>query len=200
METLGEHAGSSPGGAAASGARSGAIMFTSPDLVVACQTGNRAAFRQLFEAYRARVHATARHILGSDAAAKDVTQQVFLAVWRHLARFQSESDLGPWIYRVTVNTCLNERRRLGRFVDADPAEPAAGAAQEDAVLARQIQGALARLSPKLRVPLVLRHLEGLSYDEMAEVLGCTMGTVASRLSRAHRALAKVLSRENRKAR
>jgi RNA polymerase sigma-70 factor, ECF subfamily len=166
------------------------------DLIEACQKGNRAAFRCLFEAYRGRVYSTARHILGGDAAAKDVTQQVFLAAWRHIDRFQSESEFAPWVYRVAVNTCLNERRRLGRFVDTEPREPAAPVqgGQEAAVLARQIQTALGKLSPKLRVPLVLRHIEGLSYDEMAEVLGCTMGTVASRLSRAHQALAIVLSR------
>jgi RNA polymerase sigma-70 factor (ECF subfamily) len=164
------------------------------DLIEACQKGNCAAFRRLFEAYRGRVYSTARHILGSDAAAKDVTQQVFLAAWRHLERFSSEAEFAPWVYRVAVNTCLNERRRLGRFVDAAPCEPTAVPGQEEAVLARQIQAALAHLSPKLRVPLVLRHIEGLSYDEIAEVLGCTMGTVASRLSRGHRALALVLSR------
>jgi RNA polymerase sigma-70 factor (ECF subfamily) len=168
------------------------------DLIEACQKGNRAAFRGLFEAYRSRVYSTARHILGSDAGAKDVTQQVFLAAWRHLGRFQSEADFGPWVYRVTVNTCLNERRRLGRFVDQAPADcqPVACAGQEEAVLARQIQAALGRLSHKLRVPLVLRHIEGLSYDEMAEVLGCSLGTVGSRLTRAHRALAVVLSKKS----
>jgi RNA polymerase sigma-70 factor (ECF subfamily) len=171
------------------------------DLIEACQKGDRSAFRALFEAYRARVYSTARHILGSDAAAKDVTQQVFLAAWRHLDRFRSEGELGPWLYRVAVNSCLNERRRLARFVDtdSDPPEPSAGSgpqAQEEAVLARQIDAALARLSPKLRVPLVLRHVEGLSYDEIAEVLGCSMGTVASRLSRAHQAMATALSRRS----
>ena len=164
------------------------------DLIEACQKGNREGFRQLFEAYKARVYSTARHILGSDAAAKDVTQQVFLAAWKHLGRFQSEAEFAPWVYRVAVNTCLNERRRLGRFVDAEPREPAAHAPQESAVLARQIGAALGRLSPKLRVPLVLRHVEGLSYEEIAEVLGCSMGTVASRLSRAHQAMAVVLSK------
>jgi RNA polymerase sigma-70 factor, ECF subfamily len=168
------------------------------DLIGACQNGDRAAFQRLFEVYRGRVYSTARHILGSDAAAKDVTQQVFIATWKHLDRFASEGELGPWLYRVTVNTCLNERRRLGRFSDCAPPEApehGAGCAQEQAVLARQVETALGRLSPKLRVPLVLRHLEGLSYDEIAEVLGCSLGTVASRLSRAHQALAVVLQQE-----
>jgi RNA polymerase sigma-70 factor, ECF subfamily len=146
------------------------------------------------------VYSTARHILGSDAAAKDATQQVFLTVWRHLARFQSEGDFAPWLYRVVVNTCLSERRRLVRFSDQEPDEGVSGAEQEHAVLAREVEAALGRLSQKLRIPLVLRHVEGLSYEEIAEVLGCSLGTVASRLSRGQQALAKVLDRQNQEAR
>jgi RNA polymerase sigma-70 factor (ECF subfamily) len=163
------------------------------DLIEACQKGDRAAFRCLFEAYRSRVYSTARHILGNDAAAKDATQQVFLTVWRHLARFSSEGEFSPWLYRVVVNTCLSERRRVWRFSDQEPEEGVSGAAQEHTVLAREVEAALGRLSYKLRVPLVLRHVEGLSYDEIAEVLGCSLGTVASRLSRGQQALAKVLT-------
>jgi RNA polymerase sigma-70 factor (ECF subfamily) len=175
------------------------IPVTAPvDLIEACPKGNRAAFRRLFEAYRRRVYSTARHILGSDAAAKDATQQVFLIVWRHLGRFQSEGEFSPWLYRVVVNTCLSERRRWGRFSDQEPEEGVARADQEQAVLAREVEVALGRISHKLRVPLVLRHVEGLSYDEIAEVLGCSSGTVASRLSRGQQALAKALaSRERR---
>jgi RNA polymerase sigma-70 factor (ECF subfamily) len=145
------------------------------------------------------VYSTARHILGSDAAAKDAAQQVFLTVWRHLGRFQSESDFAPWLYRVVVNTCLSERRRLVRFSDHEPEEGVAGGGQEHAVLAREVEAALGHFSQKLRIPLVLRHVEGLSYEEIAEVLGCSLGTVASRLSRGQQALAKVLTRQNQEA-
>lgn len=167
-----------------------------------CQNGDRAAFRRLFETYRTRVHSLARHLLGGDAAAKDVTQQVFLQVWRHMDRLPVDSDFFPWIYRVVVNACINERRRLGRFADREPEEGdrPLGAVQEQAVLARQVEAALARLSDKLRVPLVLRHVEGLSYDEIGQVLGCSMGTVASRLSRGHEALAALLARKGTEAR
>jgi RNA polymerase sigma-70 factor (ECF subfamily) len=163
----------------------------------ACHKGDRAVFRRLFEAYRTRVYSTARHILGNDAAAKDVSQQVFLQVWRHMGRLPAENEFFPWLYRVVVNSCINERRRVGRFADREPAndERAVGAVQEQAVLARQVQVALGRLSEKLRVPLVLRHVEGLSYDEIGQVLGCSMGTVASRLSRGHEALAILLARK-----
>jgi RNA polymerase sigma-70 factor (ECF subfamily) len=163
------------------------------DLIEACQKGNRAAFRALFEAYRRRVYSTARHILGSDAAAKDATQQVFLTVWRHLERFHSEGEFSPWLYRVVVNTCLSERRKLVRYSDQEAEEGVSGAPQEQAVLAAEVEVALGRLSQKLRIPLVLRHIEGLSYEEIAEVLGCSLGTVASRLSRGQQALAKVLT-------
>jgi len=165
------------------------------DLIEACQKGNRAAFRRLFEAYRARVYSTARHILGNDAAAKDATQQVFVTVWRHLARFQCEAEFSPWLYRVAVNTCLSERRRLSRFVDHEPEEGISAAAQEQVVLAREVEAALGCLSTKLRIPLVLRHVEGLSYEEIAEVLGCSLGTVASRLSRGQLALGRLLRKE-----
>jgi RNA polymerase sigma-70 factor, ECF subfamily len=169
------------------------------DAIAACQRGDRAAFRRLFEAYRRRVYSTARHILGSDAAAKDATQQVFLTAWRHLGRFQSESEFSPWLYRVAVNTCLSERRRSGRYSDREPEDherfAVAGAPQEQAVLAREVEAALGRLSPKLRVALVLRHVEGLSYEEIGVVLGCNLGTVASRLSRGQQALAKLLARD-----
>lgn len=177
------------------------LPVTAPvDLIEACQKGNRAAFRRLFEAYRRRVYSTARHILGSDAAAKDATQQVFLTVWRHLGRFQTEGDFSPWLYRVVVNTCLSERRRLVRFSDHEPEEGVAGAGQEHAVQAREVEAALGRLSQKLRVPLVLRHVEGLSYEEIAEVLGCSLGTVASRLSRGQQALAKAMTQQSREPR
>jgi RNA polymerase sigma-70 factor, ECF subfamily len=168
------------------------------DLILACQNGSRAAFRDLFEAYRGRVYSTARHILGGDAAAKDATQQVFLTVWRHLGRFQSEAEFGPWLYRVAVNACLSERRRWWRFSDETPDPGVAGANQEETVLAREVEAALGKLSHKLRVPLVLRHVEGLSYEEIAEVLGVSAGTVASRLSRGQAALARVLEKEQRR--
>jgi RNA polymerase sigma-70 factor (ECF subfamily) len=172
------------------------LPVSSPgDLIEACHKGDRAAFRDLFEAYRRRVHSTARHILGSDAAAKDVSQQVFLTVWRHLGRFSSEGDFSPWLYRVVVNTCLSERRRLGRFSDREPEEGVSRAAQEHAVEAREVEAALGRLSHKLRVPLVLRHIEGLSYEEIGQVLGISLGTVASRLSRGQEALGKLLGPE-----
>lgn len=167
-------------------------MTAQADAVEACRRGDEAAFRWLFEAHRTRVYSTARHILGQDAAAKDVAQHVFVTLWREIGRIEPTGELSTWLYRVTVNACLNERRRLKWFVSAPPPDRESGAGQEGAVLARQVRDALAGLSAKLRIPIVLRHVEGLSYDEIAAVLGCSLGTVASRLSRGHQALASLL--------
>jgi len=159
-------------------------------LLSACQHGDRAAFRQLFDLYRDRVYSIALHVLGTEAAAKDATQQVFLRLLSEIRRFRGDAQFSTWLYRLVVNACLDERRRQRRFVAGPPPEPTQRAGQEDAVLARQVRDAVLTLSPKLRIPLVLRHIEGLSYEEIARVLGCSPGTVASRLNRAHAALAR----------
>src|SRR5205807_10429299 len=146
------------------------------DLLAACQHGDRDAFRRLFDTFGGRVYSIALGVLGAEAPAKDVTQQVFLRLLSEIRRFRGEARFSTWLYRLVVNACLDERRRQRRFAPEPPPEPTQRAGQEDAVLARQVRDALARLSPKLRIPLVLRHVEGLSYDEIAQVLGCSAGT------------------------
>ena len=160
-------------------------------LLVACQHGDREAFRRLFDLYRDRVYSIAIHVLGVEAAAKDATQQVFLRLLSEIRRFRGEAQFSTWLYRLVVNACLDERRRQRRFVGGPPPERAQRPGQEDAVLARQVASALAALPDKLRIPLVLRHVEGLSYEEIATVLHCSAGTVASRLNRGHAALARL---------
>jgi RNA polymerase sigma-70 factor (ECF subfamily) len=170
-----------------------------PDLasvIAACQRGDREAFRHLYEAFRHRVFANARHILGDETAAKDVTQCVFVRVWRALPQFDPGGDFANWLYRITVNTCFTERGRARRYTATEPPEGVVGADQERAVYARQVQEALGRLPEAFRAALVLRHVEGLSYEEIAGVLACSVGTVGSRLSRAYEALAKAFEEEN----
>lgn len=164
-------------------------------LVARCQRGDRVAFRRIFELFRGRVYGNARAILGSDAAAKDATQAVFVRVWRSVAQFDPAGDFSGWLYRVTVNTCLNERRRNRRYTlpgTPESLDRSAPPAQEASVYAAEVERALERQSPAMRAVLVLRHFEGLSYDEMAAALGCSLGTIASRLSRAHEQLSRAL--------
>jgi RNA polymerase sigma-70 factor, ECF subfamily len=169
-------------------------------LVDACRGGDRDAFRRLFERHRDSVYTVALHFTGDEAAARDVSQQVFVKLFTSIAQFRGDSRFTTWLYRVVANACADERKRRRRFVRLgdEPAvlEMEAGGSQEDRLLrgevARSVREAVAELSPKLRMPILLRYVEGLSYDEIAGALGCSPGTVASRLNRGHKELARRL--------
>jgi RNA polymerase sigma-70 factor (ECF subfamily) len=160
---------------------------------VVCATES---FRQIYDAHKDKVYSIALYFFRGDAAtASDVTQQVFLKLFTDFHRFRGESILSTWIYRVVVNTCIDTARaRKSRTV---PMEVSTGAAQEDDIaqqqMAASIQSAISALPPKFRVAILLRYFEDLSYEEMAKALNCSMGTVASRLSRGHRLLAATLA-------
>lgn len=170
------------------------------NLLEACRRGDREALRALFDATKDRVYSIAVWFAADEAAAKDVTQEVFLKLFSSIGRFRGESAFGTWLYRLVVNVCMDERRRQRRLVplgrEEETSQPAGVGPQERHLASRQrreaVRAALAQLSPKLRLPIVLRYLEELSYEEIARVLGCGKGTVASRLSRGHRELARRL--------
>jgi RNA polymerase sigma-70 factor, ECF subfamily len=171
------------------------------DVIRACQEGDREAFRLLFEAYRDRVFSIACYSLGDEAAADDVTQQIFVKLFTRIGQFRGESEFTTWLYRLVINSCLDERRKQRRFLPVEEFGPVSKAihrkSPESGYERREIAGsvreAIGGLKPKMRLPVLLKYIEGLSYEEIAEVLGCSKGTVASRLNRAHKALAKRLS-------
>ena len=169
----------------------------------------RRALGRLYERHHRRVFNVAWRVLGDWGLAQDVTQDVFLHLAERISSFRGEAGLTSWIYRITVNRAIDARRRekrrpawrmgdtpleeVVRRPRGDPQpvdEPGVGIDQDDRE--RRIQGALGRLSPKLRAIVVLRYIEGLTYEQLAEVLGCARGTVKSRLNRAHAALQDVL--------
>jgi RNA polymerase sigma-70 factor (ECF subfamily) len=184
-----------------------------PDLqvVLACQDPDseafEAAFETLFATYRDRVYSIAYRITGSSTDAMDVVQESFSLVFRKVGSFRFDSLFSTWLFRIVVNCSIDYRRSLrGRNqrqsasihrLDAN-AEPAAaldaGPADRAAAgeLGDHVQRAIARLSPKLRAILVLRYLEGLSYDDLAHALDVSLGTVKSRLARAHIAIERIL--------
>jgi RNA polymerase sigma-70 factor (ECF subfamily) len=171
----------------------------------------RRALGTLFERHQGRVYNTAYRVLGSAADAQDVTQEVFLHVADRIRSFRGDASLTSWVYRVTVNLAIDARRRKARRpmlssgardepdpevgstrpgVSPPPGEP--GDALERSEADVRVREALDRLSPKLRAVVVLRYLEGLSYEDLADVLQMSIGTVKSRLSRAHGALERIL--------
>ena len=163
-------------------------------LVAAVQAGDRAAFKTIYEHYQERIYNLVYYTIGDRAAAQDILQIVFMKVYRGLAGFRFESRLATWIYRIAINECLNQNRRHGHEhvpfeAVLGTGEELDGSSQPDELHLteekREIIGnALLTLAPHLRTVVVLRYLDGLSYQEIASVLDCSPGTVASRLSRA----------------
>ena len=177
-------------------------------VIEACQQGDRAAFQLLFETYKDKVFSIAVYSSGGDrATADDVTQQIFLKLFTAIRQFRGDSEFTTWLYRLVVNACLDERRRRRRLLpwgetvavrntsDKKPQEKQFARLE----VQEAVQAAIGELKPKFRLPILLKYIEGLSYDEIATVMGCSKGTVASRLNRGHSQLAKRLSYLNNPA-
>ena len=174
----------------------------SPELLEACRRGDREAFRALYEAHKDRVYSIAFYFFHADAdAASEVTQQVFLKLMNEMTKFRGEAAFSTWLYRLVVNACVDKSRRRRRdAVTADPVvldRITTDASHEDAFarheVAASVQQAIGTLPAKLRAAILLRYFDDLSYADMATALNCSIGTVASRLSRGHRLLARKLA-------
>ena len=174
----------------------------SAEILEACRRGDREAFRALYDTYKDRVYSIAYHFFHADAdAASEVTQQVFLKLMRELTRFRGDAAFSTWLYRLVVNACVDRSRsRRKDAVGEDPVvldrrgtHPSHEEFFARREVAESVQQAVATLPGKLRAAILLRYFEDLSYADMAAALNCSIGTVASRLSRGHRLLAKRLA-------
>jgi RNA polymerase sigma-70 factor (ECF subfamily) len=175
-----------------------AALDVPDELLDACRRGNREAFGQLFDACRDRVYAIAYGISNDRSIAADISQEVFMKLLMRLPQFDGRASFATWLYRIVVNTAI-DHHRAARKVSALPDHVEDPRRLDDdlarAERAARVERAVRMLPPKLRTPLVLRHVEGLAYSEIAQVLGVSPGTVASRLSRAHARLARELAGE-----
>ena len=164
-----------------------------PGLVERLRAGDLQAFEELVRAYQHRVFGVAARMLGSRAEAEEIAQEVFVRVHRSIATFRGEAALSTWLYAITSRLCLTrlgsgERRMtregdeaLLRVRDHGPDPPARLERRE---LEATLHRALADLPDNFRILVVLRDVEGLSYDEIAGALALEVGTVKSRLHRA----------------
>lgn len=164
--------------------------MTSSDVIAGCQGGDRDAQRRLYAAHHEKVFRLAVRMVSQQEAA-DVTQQVFLQVFLKISQFSGRSQLATWLYRITVNECLQHlrrnRRQLVQPLAIEPADTARSHTRrtEDAEL---LQQALEKLDGELRAIFLLREVEQLPYCVIADVTGIPAGTVGSRLNRARRLL------------
>ena len=155
-------------------------------IVTACQQGNREAQRQLYERCCDRVFRLVVRMVGNQEA-PDVTQEVFLQVYRTITQFSRRSRFETWLYRLVINVCLQflrgARRRSCVILEHDPVDPSPSLTRR--VERRELlERALQRLDPELRGIFLLREFEELDYREIAQALEISEGTVASRLNRA----------------
>jgi len=158
--------------------------------VEACQRGDQVAQRRLYEASHQNVYRLMVRMVGLQDAA-DLTQQVFLQAFRKINQFSGRAEFGTWIYRVAVNEALQHLRRSKRLrlrvLEQEPMDLSPDN-QENIADKELLEQALGRLEPDLRCAFLLREVEGLSYNEIAEALQIPEGTVGSRLNRARREL------------
>lgn len=189
----------------------GALSYEDLRLVEGLRASEESSYERLISRFQQPVYNLAYRLLNDPGDACDVTQEVFLKVFRNVSQFQGKSSLRTWIYRIAVNESHNRRRWLFRhrhkevglqeeFEDSEPRDRSladAGRSPYDRAFDSQkhslIEEALTRINPSFREAVVLRDVEELSYEEIADILQISMGTVKSRILRGRDALRKQLA-------
>lgn len=179
-------------------------------LVARSQQGDLEAFEQLVLLYQKKVYALSFNLTGNQVEAQDLAQEAFLRAFTSLKGFRNDADFGTWLHRLTVNLWINGQQRQkkqffllpGSFGSAEgeefPREVAAAGGDPQEALEKEefriaMRQALNELPWMQKTALVLREIEGYSYEEIARMLGCSVGTVKSRLNRGRRTLKEKLT-------
>ena len=169
------------------------------DFVIRCQNGDKSAMEALVRHYQHWVYNIAYGMLGNQEDASDMAQEIFLWLWENIGQFQSRSRFSTWLYRIVTNRCINVKDQKKRrqtepmeIDDSQPWVPIDTETPEKSVLRLEqreiLQKALAQLKDDYRKILILREMRDLSYEELAEVIGCSVGRVKSKLHKARKVL------------
>lgn len=175
-------------------------------LVLRVKNGDDVAFNLLVSKYHRKVIRLVGRLISDPFEAEDIAQDVFIKVYRALPNFRGESAFYTWLYRIAINTAknsLNAKLKGPKFTDTTNSEEDSTLSNEDLFhdnntpesilmskqIAEKIQYAMSALSEDLRMALTLREIDGLSYDEIATIMSCPIGTVRSRISRAREMVA-----------
>jgi RNA polymerase sigma-70 factor (ECF subfamily) len=159
--------------------------------------GDISAFEELVLKYQDRIYNLCRHMLGNPHDAEDAAQVTFLKAYQNLTKFKSKASLYTWLYRIAVNTCLDYKKRPffeSFFKNVDEGEgfidepasdfPSPEKLYELKQIGLTLHNSIRKLPSKLRTTIILKEIEGLSYEEIADILEVSIGTVKSRISRA----------------
>ena len=187
------------------------VPISDLSLVERCRVNDEAAFNEIVSRYKNKVYNYVYRMTGSSDDAEDLTQEVFIRTYVSLDSFRGQSSLNTWLFRIASNLCTDRfRRQKNRTPAYSLDEPVGGEGDqtghevadttyephrllENVEMAEQIQLALSQLPEKLRATLILHDVEGLPYEEIAQVVGCPLGTVKSRLFNARMQLRQRLA-------
>ena len=172
------------------------------ELIKRFENGSRSAFEELVRKHQEKIFNLCCYMLNDRDNAQDAAQEVFLKAYSRLKDFRGDCALYSWLYRIAVNTCLDQKRKSPDTADSsEPAPsvedlPTSGPSPEQLYQSKEtgraIQAALQKLPDILRAAIVLKEIEGLSYEEIADSLDTSIGTVKSRISRAREELKRLL--------
>ena len=174
-------------------------------LIGLASQGDAAAFNSLMGMHERRMYAVALRMCGNAEDAQDCLQEAMLRVYRAISGFKGQSSFSTWLYRITMNTCLDELRKrknrpstsLDGLVDAGWSPVDAGETPERHTLRREVrqtlQAMISELPEDMRAAVVLRDIQGYTYDEIAEMLDTNVGTIKSRISRGRERLREKIS-------
>lgn len=159
--------------------------------------GEESVFAELIKRHKDKVRNIIYVTLTNSDVVDDIAQEVFITVYKNLKNFRFESQFTTWIYRITINKCKDHLRKknirkIFLPLKEEEEEPVFESIDEDSDIKQIVRNAIAALPDKLRIPIVLKDLEGFSYQEIAEAMQCEIGTVKSRIFRAREALKKAL--------
>jgi RNA polymerase sigma-70 factor, ECF subfamily len=168
------------------------------ELIHRCRAGDTRAFGELVTKYRSKLFTMAYAMVGNENDAWDLAQEGFLRAWQSIHRFEGRSSFYTWLHRITMNLAIDLLRRQSRRneVELNDAIPSffscPGINYERAEIRQRVYAALAQLSPEHRAVIVLKHIEDLQYQEIAEILNLSIGTVMSRLFYGRKKLQSIL--------
>lgn len=190
-------------------------MFSEGELVTRSQQGDLDAFEDLVARYERKVYTIAYRFMGNHEDASDLAQEAFLKAYQSINKFRGDSSFATWISRIVVNVCKDELRKNKRNLQISLDEqvwleegtvekqvkdtrPTPEQIYEQNELKDYLQSLISGLTPEYRMVIVLRDIQGYSYEEIAQILDCSLGTVKSRLNRARKLLReKIISEQKR---
>lgn len=176
------------------------------ELIKKCQQGDVEAFEKLILSYQKKVYTIAYRYMGRREEAEDLAQEAFIKVYRSLKTFRGDSSFSTWLYHVVTNVCRDALRKNSRKLEEDSLDCAVTTEKgeirreivdwsmspallyEQKELGEFLQSLIDQLSPEYKAVIVMREIQDMSYDEIAQAMDCSLGTVKSRLSRARKTL------------